>query len=60
MKADGRLRYVGVTTSHGRRHPELAEIMQTQPIDFVQLTYNIEDREAEAVCFRWLRSGGSP
>jgi diketogulonate reductase-like aldo/keto reductase len=47
MKADGRLGYVGVTTSHGRRHSELADIMQTQPIDFVQLTYNIEDREAE-------------
>jgi diketogulonate reductase-like aldo/keto reductase len=48
MKADGRVRYVGVTTSHGRRHPELARIMETQPIDFVQLTYNIEDREVEA------------
>jgi diketogulonate reductase-like aldo/keto reductase len=48
MKADGRVRYVGVTTSHGRRHPELAQIMETQPIDFVQLTYNIADREAEA------------
>jgi diketogulonate reductase-like aldo/keto reductase len=47
MKADGRLGYVGVTTSHGRRHSELADIMRTQPIDFVQLTYNIEDREAE-------------
>ncbi len=48
MKADGTVRYIGVTTSHGRRHPELARIMETQPIDFVQLTYNIEDREAEA------------
>jgi hypothetical protein len=48
MKADGRVRYVGVTTSHGRRHSELAQIMETQPIDFVQLTYNIADREVEA------------
>jgi diketogulonate reductase-like aldo/keto reductase len=47
MKADGKVRYIGITTSHGRRHPELAQIMETQPIDFVQLTYNIEDREAE-------------
>jgi diketogulonate reductase-like aldo/keto reductase len=47
MKADGRVRYVGVTTSHGRRHAELARIMETQPIDVVQLTYNIVDREAE-------------
>ena len=47
MKADGRLRYLGVTTSHGRRHAELEHIMETEPIDFVQLTYNIADREAE-------------
>ena len=47
MKADGRVRYVGVTTSHGRRHAELEQIMRTQPIDFVQATYNIVDREVE-------------
>jgi diketogulonate reductase-like aldo/keto reductase len=47
MKAEGRLRYVGVTTSHGRRHAELEQIMRTQPIDFVQLTYNLVDRDAE-------------
>lgn len=47
MKAEGRVRHVGVTTSHGRRHDELEAIMTTQPIDFVQLTYNIADREAE-------------
>lgn len=47
MKAAGRLRYVGITTSHGRRHGEMEKIMKSQPLDFVQLTYNIEDREVE-------------
>lgn len=47
MKAAGRLGFVGVTTSHGRRHDELEKIMRSQPLDFVQLTYNLEDREAE-------------
>ena len=47
MKAAGDLRYVGVTTSDGRRHEELAQIMRTRPLDFVQFTYNIVDREAE-------------
>lgn len=47
-KAAGRLRYVGVTTSHGRRHDELEAVMKSQPLDFVQLTYNILDREPEA------------
>jgi diketogulonate reductase-like aldo/keto reductase len=46
-KGDGRVRYVGVTTSHGSRHAELERIMRGQPIDFVQFTYNILDREAE-------------
>ena len=47
MKAAGRLRYVGITTSEGRRHAEVEQIMRTQPIDFVQLSYNLLDREAE-------------
>ena len=47
MKAAGRLRYVGVTTSDGRRHAEIEGIMRRQPIDFVQVTYNLLDREVE-------------
>lgn len=47
MKKAGRLRYLGVTTSHGRRHGELEEIMRRERLDFVQLTYNPIDREAE-------------
>jgi diketogulonate reductase-like aldo/keto reductase len=47
MKGEGRLRYVGITTSHGRRHEELEQIMRTRPIDFVQVTYNPVDREVE-------------
>lgn len=46
-KAAGRLRYVGITTSHGRRHDELEALMKKEPLDFVQFTYNILDREAE-------------
>jgi diketogulonate reductase-like aldo/keto reductase len=47
MKAAGKLRYVGITTSHGRRHKEFEAIMREHPLDFVQLTYNIVDREVE-------------
>ena len=46
-KAQGRVRYIGVTTSHGRRHTALEKVMAGQPVDFVQFTYNILDREAE-------------
>lgn len=44
----GRLRHIGITTSHGRRHEEFEQIMAEQPIDAVQFTYNIVDREAES------------
>ena len=47
MKSEGRLRYVGITTSEGRRHGDVERIMRTQPIDFVQFTYNPVDRDAE-------------
>jgi len=47
FKAAGRIRYIGVTTSHGSRHEELETIMNDEDIDFVQFTYNIVEREAE-------------
>jgi diketogulonate reductase-like aldo/keto reductase len=47
MKAEGRVRYVGITTSEGRRHREIEDIMRGHRIDFVQLTYNPLDRDAE-------------
>jgi diketogulonate reductase-like aldo/keto reductase len=47
MKASGRVRYVGVTTSEGRRHEEIEQIMSTRPIDFVQVSYNVRDRDVE-------------
>jgi len=70
MKAAGKLRYVGVTTSDGRRHDEIEKIMRSQPLDFVQVTYNAADREVEqrilplarerrigVICNRPLRRG---
>jgi len=47
MKEAGKLRYVGITTSHGRRHDEVETIMRQHDLDFVQLTYNVADRAAE-------------
>ena len=47
MKAQGRLRYVGITTSHGRRHRDIEHVMRRFPIDFVQASYNIVDRDVE-------------
>ena len=46
-KAEGRVRYIGITTSHGRKHGEFERIMASEPIDFVQFTYNLSDRAPE-------------
>jgi len=47
MKAQGRVRYIGITTSQGWRHGDLEQIMRSQPIDFVAFSYNVVDREVE-------------
>ena len=47
LKREGRIRYLGVTTSHGRRHDELERIMRETTLDFVQFTYSLADRDAE-------------
>jgi diketogulonate reductase-like aldo/keto reductase len=46
-KKEGKVRYIGITTSHGRDHEELLQIMRSEPLDFVQFSYNIQDRVAE-------------
>lgn len=46
-KQEGQIRYIGITTSHGRSHTELMQIMRTEELDFVQFTYNIGNRSVE-------------
>ena len=47
-KQQGRIRYVGVTTSRGGQHAELADTMRRYPLDFIQVDYSIANREAAA------------
>jgi diketogulonate reductase-like aldo/keto reductase len=58
MKAAGQVRYVGITTSEGRRHRDIEQIMTSRPIDFVQVTYNVLDREVEARILPLARERG--
>ncbi len=57
-KEEGKVRYIGITTSHGRNHPELLEIMRKEPLDFIQLTYNIDNRVAEEALLPLARDRG--
>jgi diketogulonate reductase-like aldo/keto reductase len=58
MKAAKQIRYVGITTSEGRRHREIEQIMRTHPLDFVQVTYNVLDREIESRILPLARDRG--
>ena len=48
MKAEGRVRYIGITTSHGRRHDLVEDLLRRERLDFVQVTYSLADREVES------------
>jgi len=47
MKADGRIRYVGITTSRDSQYEDLARILRNEEFDFVQFDYAIDNRNAE-------------
>ncbi len=46
-KAEGRLRYVGVTHYQVRSYPRLEELIKTQDLDFVQFNFSMMTRASE-------------
>jgi aryl-alcohol dehydrogenase-like predicted oxidoreductase len=46
-QADGRIRYIGLTTSHVDQYAEMEELMNRYPVDFIQLNYSLIGRQAE-------------
>lgn len=46
-KDEGRYRYIGVTHYTSGRHDDLEAIIRSEPIDFVQFNYAVNDRNAE-------------
>jgi aryl-alcohol dehydrogenase-like predicted oxidoreductase len=47
MKAEGRVRYTGVTTTSESRYPDLAAVMRNEPIDFIGVDYAVDNRSVE-------------
>jgi len=47
-KAAGKLRLIGVTTSSDQQYPELERIMNSEKLDFIQLDYALDARDADA------------
>lgn len=46
LKAQGRIRYVGISTSFERQHAELEDIVKRQNLDLIQVDYALDNRGA--------------
>ncbi|HET7809523.1 MAG TPA: aldo/keto reductase [Steroidobacteraceae bacterium] len=46
LKKKRQLRYIGVTTSSGSQHEAMVRLINTQPLDFVQVDYSLANRAA--------------
>ena len=48
-KEDGKIRYLGVSTSSDRQYDALAALMKSEKLDFIQIDYAIDNRDAANV-----------
>ena len=46
-KTEGLVRYIGVTHYAASAHAEVARVLRSEPLDFVQINYSVAEREAE-------------
>ena len=46
LKAEGRIRYIGITSTSRRQYPALAQAMQDYPLDFIGIDYSVNRRTA--------------
>lgn len=58
LKAQGKVRYVGVTHYVERAHDELADVVQAEKPDFLQINYSVVSRGAEKRVFPLARDLG--
>jgi len=47
LKAEGRIRYTGITSSSDRQYEEMEAIMRRETMDFIQVDYAVGNRSAE-------------
>lgn len=50
LKEEGRIRYIGITSTTTRRYPDLMQAMRDYPVDFIGVDYAVDNRvSAQAV-----------
>ena len=57
-KQQGRVRYIGVTTTFEGQYAELVQTMRNEPIDFIGTDYAIDNRHAEETILPLARDRG--
>ena len=58
LKQEGRIRYIGVTSTSPQRYPELAKVMREEPIDFIGVDYAVDNlTSAETILPRYRCPG---
>ena len=45
-KQEGRIRYIGITTSRSRQYEDFEIVMKQEELDFIQVNYSLEQRES--------------
>jgi len=45
-KEEGLVRYIGITTSRARQYEDFEQVMRQEELDFIQINYSLEQREA--------------
>ena len=51
LKRKGEIRYIGITTSSGAQHAAMVELINSQPLDFIQVDYSLANRAAAEEVF---------
>jgi diketogulonate reductase-like aldo/keto reductase len=57
-KDAGQVRYIGVTHYQSSAHDEVARVMRSHPLDFIQINHSIADRAAESSLLPLARDRG--
>jgi aryl-alcohol dehydrogenase-like predicted oxidoreductase len=47
LKKEGRVRYIGVTSTSNNQYPQLVQIMRNEPLDFIGIDYAVNNRDVE-------------
>lgn len=47
LKQQGRIRYIGVTTTSNSQYADLEQVMRDEPLDFVGIDYAVDNRDVE-------------